>query len=217
MNEYSCTNCDFKIIDEPEMFYVNSEQNEFEEFFLCMSTANLGENAEIKGHIGRTYCPYCNKLIKIYDISETVYDEEETIKKLEEKLEKTPVDNSLYFYTKEDEIDCLHNKKMNYSRWPIIKFFQKLIHPYEEIKNLNKKQDLKNHFMEQFTTENNILNYIEYNDSFINMIPFEKDPIFPDFIECPQCKRKIYRIIHEDTPCPICGGKIENTMCIDFD
>ena len=96
--EYSCTKCNFKIIKEDEMFHINTENDEFKEYPLLMNTYKWSDGADIIGYILRTYCPHCDKLIKIYSIKETKYDEEETIKKLEEKLEITPIDNSFYFF-----------------------------------------------------------------------------------------------------------------------
>jgi len=216
--EYSCTKCDFKIIEEDEMFHINSEKDEIEEYLLVMSTASFAEDAIIEGYIHRTYCPHCDKLIKRYTISETKYTEEETITILEEKIEKTPVDNSLYFSFKDDDIYWKSFEKQKFKEYPILSILEGLVnHVKYQLKKENEKQNLRNHFMEKFTNEDKILYYIEYNESFINMIPVEREPIFPDFIECPECGREVYRVINEKSPCPICGGKIKNTMDILLD
>ena len=84
----SCSKCDFEIIlDGLDSFYVNHNTDELIEYIVLMLT-RIDEDNKISGHIERTYCPDCDKLIKTYIIRESQYSEGEYINKLEEIIKK---------------------------------------------------------------------------------------------------------------------------------
>ena len=77
INGMSCSHCDFKIILEGiDSFYVDHNTDELIEYILLMMT-RIDEDNKMSGHIERTYCPDCDKLIKTYIIAESKYSEEE--------------------------------------------------------------------------------------------------------------------------------------------
>ena len=106
-SEVLCTNCNFKIIVHGvDHFYIDYKTDKLKEFMWLMRT-EIDWNNEIFGHIHRTYCPSCDKIIKTYIITKSKYSKEESIHKLENILKKSDInENDNIFYITIKNIIC---------------------------------------------------------------------------------------------------------------
>ena len=66
--EYYCSNCGFEFVEEHLNFFYDDETKRIKEFIPLMSNYNMGEDSRINGLITTTYCPHCDKAIRIYKI-----------------------------------------------------------------------------------------------------------------------------------------------------
>ena len=94
------------------------EKRKAEDFMPVVLNIDLDENSKIKGYIVKTYCPYCDKIIKtylIYSISEDI-SKDSAIAKIKEGIEKDKK-SSLVLYENDvkNVINCPNcNKKINF-------------------------------------------------------------------------------------------------------
>lgn len=107
-SEYKCTECDFKIYDEDLVFILNENEDKIIETIFLMSTHKIISQSKLEGHIYKTYCPNCNKLIKTYIINknETELSEEEII-----EIINNSQDNNL------DDLEYWVTDKLKYNTW----------------------------------------------------------------------------------------------------
>ena len=197
-----CTKCDFKWVGwEVDRFYVDNETGELEEYF--QGILKINHDGDIFGKIYRTYCPTCDKLIKTYSIRESKYSKEESIKKVEELIKKSDVNESM-------DIDLLimfsgpgEGEKSNYE------FIEKFrnneniltIVRFEEL-GTRDIEDVKKMFKKKGIDWNDVP--FEFRERFLK---YEKN-IKPE-IDCPKCGREYNRTFHSKK-CPICGEELKS-------
>ena len=129
-SEVLCTNCNFKILlHGVDRFYIDYKTDKLKEFMWLMST-EIDWNNEIFGHIHRTYCPNCDKIVKTYIITKSKYSKEESIHKLEEILKESDINENA-------NIDFLYNHQK--------------YHMPQIILLKGKKEYYNNEFLEKFS------------------------------------------------------------------
>ena len=90
LTEIKCSNCNFKIIpDGANIFYIDHKTYELVEYMSLMLSKR--DETYMWGHIEKTYCNNCDKLIKTYIIRESKYSKDESIIKLKKLLEKSDI------------------------------------------------------------------------------------------------------------------------------
>ena len=115
---YNCNKCNFKFKNDYLNFFYDEKTQKTEDFMHVILNMYLYENSKIKGYIMKTYCPYCDKIIKTYiihSISEDI-SKDSAIVKIKEGIEKDKK-SSLVLYEKDvkDVINCPScNKKINF-------------------------------------------------------------------------------------------------------
>lgn len=192
-SEVLCTNCNFKIIIHGvDHFYIDYKTDKLKEFMWLMRT-EIDWNNEIFGHIHRTYCPSCDKIIKTYIITKSKYSKEESIHKLEDILKKSDINEN-------DNIDFLYNHQ---------KYHLPPIRAYKD-----KKDYFNNEFIEKFRENENILTKVQFEKK-VDSSDFETYEEYGDFrkkmedskISCPKCGKQLYRSFHVEK-CPICENEL---------
>lgn len=190
--EILCTHCNFKIINGGvDNFYIDCKTNELVEYFQGMIF--IERDGDIFGHIKRTYCPKCNKLIKTYIITKSEYSKEESIHKLKKKLNNSNIEEK-------KNIDLLMEIQKDHN---------------EILRISNKEEELfNNEFLEKFKTNNNILTKVQFEKD-LDICDFETIEEYDEYekrkedckITCPQCGEMVYRSFHIGK-CPICENKL---------
>ena len=82
---YYCYHCGFTFKTEDVFFYINDD-GKLEEYWLLMSTADLGEDSKIRGFIYDTYCGSCGKNIKTYLIMENDFSKDNAVEILKREI-----------------------------------------------------------------------------------------------------------------------------------
>ena len=192
--EILCANCNFKIIiGGYDNFYIDHKSNELVEYMPLM-LSEIDRKNEIFGYIEQTYCPGCDKLIKSYIITESKLSKDESISKLEEIIEKTDINEKrnielLLYFQQEPKVDAILGRK-------------------------DFDEDINNDFLQRFESNENVLTLVEFKEA-LNRSDFESMDEYIEYdygmnakINCPECKRELYREFKGDE-CPICGNELE--------
>lgn len=194
-SEILCTHCNFKItLDGVNQFYIDEKSNELVEYMSLMLT-KIDYTNKIFGHIERTYCPDCGKLIKTYIITESEYPKEESINKLEEIIKKSDINEK-------DNIELLIEFQED----------EKVLH--RALNDGKEDKFINNEFIEKFKSNKNILTKVQFEKK-LSFSDFETVEEFSERarkledtkINCPQCDRILYRNFHLGK-CPICEHEL---------
>ena len=204
LTEIKCSNCNFKLIpDGANIFYLNPKTNELVEY-MSLRLSKRDETI-MWGHIEKTYCYNCDKLIKTYLIRESEYSKDESIIKLRKLLEKSDFNEKhnieLLIWFQEDE-------ERERNQWD----------DGEE-----KSEIIDNEFLEKFRKNENILTIVQmekyYKSIFFETvdeaIEYEKK-VNNSKINCPQCNKQLYRNFHAKK-CPLCESELIMGISVDID
>ena len=204
LTEMECTVCDFKIItDGYDRFYVDYNTGELVEFMFLRLT-EIDDNNEMYGHIKKTYCPNCDKIIKTYMITESKYSEEESINKLEKIIKKSDVNEA-------------HNIDM------LIGFQEHDEYIRKSFGDEGEEKIINNDFFERFRENENILPIVQF-ENYLGTADFKTVEEYCEHeknmrcgkIICPQCGEQLYREF-QAKKCPICDNELAFGYMLDID
>ena len=230
-----CPECDFEFeIDQKNLFYYNHKTRQTINFDLNLENIGTGFNPLIKGQVKNTYCPHCDRSIRIYSINEincSHYNEKNILKLVRDginehlevvkqnylnKIENLKSNREFNFLVKEYDTTFLIE-----SEYPecfviidINKFPSKteaLIEGYTQIKqkfNAMTEARIKEIFDECIEIQN-ICHIVEIDlesyDEMINAISLKSQKIIP--LRLPK---------KETINCPTCGNTISKQLYADI-
>lgn len=212
---YSCEDCDFKISQETELFFYNSDLKQTIDYVLIMSTAGMSEGFKTKGFVNRSYCKCCDRFVKVYVIQD--FDGENMVQKVYQGIK-----NNLEAYA--DKIKELKDIK-NREKFSIEKSDEIFFINFYELDSCGHMELMDSSKTEEEIIENALKMFHKTIDSQINLLEgeYQKESqiikvvvdsgeLTGEFVRCPECGNEIYKCVSDETPCPNCGGKL---ICID--
>ena len=106
-----CPECDFEFeIDQKNLFYYNHKTRQTINFDLNLENIGTGFNPLIKGQVKNTYCPHCDRSIRIYSINEincSHYNEKNILKLVRDGI------NEHLEVVKQNYLNKIENLKSN--------------------------------------------------------------------------------------------------------
>lgn len=200
---YYCYHCGFTFKTEDVFFFINDD-GKLEEYWLLMSTADLGEDSKIWGFIYDTYCGSCGKNIKTYLIMENDFSKDKAVEILKREIYEIANKQLSEICHIDIRNDCVCLLKYNY----IFECFQDF--QYYVFEDYDTREDAIDAARKNADNMNEEI--IETLETTCYNIIFSEELVDAK-INCPICGVEQSISFHEEN-CPKCGNRLEVSTII---
>ena len=220
VNYYQCVECDLELVDDGRLFYYDNDSGETIDYLLLMSTVDLDRGAKIKGSVSETYCPTCDKYMRIYSIRESEIENPcETVRKgidkhisaIKSELERLEAirQRSKYTITPEEDYYVVEFPEWGDSYY---------VDDEPEMSREDVIKDALSQFHEEIDYRINSIGG-KVAESIILVLDErgkgEDDP--SQKVKCPDCGSDVNKYVRNLNECPKCGSLFGciNSACYD--